>query len=204
MTVTSAGRIKLRTAAVIAALALALSGCAAGGEAGEGPSPQAVAELETFGLERLDARETITRLDAMTVADRPENLFASITPAELQLTVAAGEPGEEVVVLPMPDDAFYVSIAPFATQTHECFYHSLTTCLGEFGNLDVDVTVTDRETGKVVEQTRLTTFDNGFLGLWLSRGSSYEVSMTSEKGAGKIIVETDDDDPTCITTLQLS
>ncbi|GMA34464.1 CueP family metal-binding protein [Demequina litorisediminis] len=69
----------------------------------------------------------------------------------------------------MPDDAFYVSLAPYVDTTHECYFHSLTTCTGEMQGEDIDVTVTDVETGEVLVDEAMTTFDNGFVGLWLPR-----------------------------------
>lgn len=189
--------------AIAGALALIVSGCSTGGDSGEGPSPQAVSELQAVGIDGLDARETIEQLDTMPLAERPGNLFASITPTELQLTVAAGEPGEEQITLPMPEDEFYVSVAPFATQTHDCYYHSLTTCVGELGNAEVAVTVTDQTTGEVIMQETVTSFDNGFIGLWLPRGGTYDVTMTTETGTGSVVIGTGDEDATCVTTLQL-
>lgn len=35
----------------------------------------------------------------------------------------------EALDLRLPDDAFYLPIAPFVTQMHDCFHHSLTTCV---------------------------------------------------------------------------
>lgn len=33
--------------------------------------------------------------------------------------------------------------------SHDCFYHSLPTCLGELGNEDIQVTITDDATGLI-------------------------------------------------------
>ena len=48
--------------------------------------------------------------------------------------------------------------------SHGCFYHSLTTCLGELDNEDIQVTITDEATGEVLVDEATTTFDNGFIG----------------------------------------
>lgn len=46
--------------------------------------------------------------------------------------------------------------------SHGCFYHSLTTCLGELDNEDIQVTITDEATGEALVDEATTTFDNGF------------------------------------------
>ncbi|MEZ5085417.1 MAG: CueP family metal-binding protein [Tessaracoccus sp.] len=69
----------------------------------------------------------------------------------------------------MPEDEFYVSFAPYVSQTHDCHFHSLTTCVGELQNADVQVTVTDEASGETLVDEALTTYDNGFLGVWLPR-----------------------------------
>ena len=70
----------------------------------------------------------------------------------------------------MPSDEIYVSAAPYQSQTHDCYYHSPTGCLGELRNADVAVTVTDTATGEVIVDEDTRTLDNGFVGIWLPRG----------------------------------
>ncbi|MDP9822944.1 hypothetical protein J2S59_002753 [Nocardioides massiliensis] len=69
----------------------------------------------------------------------------------------------------MPEDRFYLAVAPYVDQTHECFYHSLTTCLGELDSADVRVKIVDEANDEVLVDEVRTTFDNGFLGFWLPR-----------------------------------
>lgn len=78
----------------------------------------------------------------------------------------------------MSDDEFYVSIAPYVGQTHECFFHSLTTCLGELRNEEVHVTVTTADDGAAIVDETVRTHDNGFAGLWLPRG--IDATLTAE------------------------
>lgn len=52
----------------------------------------------------------------------------------------AGEAQE--VTIDLPGEKPYVSIAPYVDTTHDCFYHSLTSCRGELGNEEVDVKIT--------------------------------------------------------------
>ncbi|MCQ9371042.1 CueP family metal-binding protein [Corynebacterium sp. 35RC1] len=212
-------RIPAQAAAAVLVGALALSACtpdnetssssasaASSAEAAaavsEAPDVQWLAEHQLAGL---DSREIITLLDAQALDDRPTDLRASIKPEVLELSDTSGE----TVTLTMPEDEFYVSIAPYLDKTHDCFYHSLTTCKGELGNRDVDVKVTDSAGNVVIEQAT-TTFDNGFVGLWLPRDLQGELSITlagdTPEGAKTATVPlgTSADDPTCVTTVQLT
>ncbi len=157
--------------------------------------------LAALGLEGADARTIIDALDALPLAERPETLFASVRPDELLVT--DGDADEES--LPMPDDAFYVSFAPYDEQTHDCYFHSLTTCTGEIQNEDVHVTVTDEATGEVLIDEVRTTFDNGFVGLWLPRGIDATLTVEYDgRSASTTVSTTNEDDATCITTMRLA
>ena len=85
----------------------------------------------------MDATEVVEHLDTMAVSDRPDTLIASVQPTELVLTDTTGG---STATLPMPDDTFYLSVAPYEAETHDCTFHSLTTCLGEMPGESVDVT----------------------------------------------------------------
>lgn len=166
--------------------------------------------LEPYGFadaathEIADPRDIIDALDAMLVDERPATLFASVNGATLELSHADGVNEEETLSLPMPEDEFYVSVAPYIEHTHDCYFHSLTTCLGELGNTGVHVTVTNTETGATLIDEQRTTFDNGFVGLWVPRDAVLEIRIEGESGSGSVDVSTSEEDPTCITTLQLT
>ncbi|CAM3023271.1 CueP family metal-binding protein [Prescottella defluvii] len=176
-----------------------LAGCASTDP--DGPSATAPADLlAEHGLDGLDAREVVTRLDAMPVADRPADLIASVKPRTVELSDSSGA----TTSLALPDDQFYVSIAPYVDRTHECYFHSLTTCLGEMPNEDVQVEVVDRATGAVLVDEALRVNDNGFFGLWLPRAVDATVTVESGGRSTTSEISTHDDDPTCVTTLQLA
>ena len=78
----------------------------------------------------------------------------------------------------LPDNQTYVSIAPYLTSTHDCFYHSLTTCLGELDNEDIQVTITDDAIGLI------------------------EVSYQGRTGTTEF--STTDDGAICVTDLRLT
>jgi len=170
---------------------LLLVGCTSASE------PDLLAEKDLDGLL---ARDIIERLDTMPVAERDEHLMASVRPDELLLSTSDGSEA----ALPMPEDEFYLSIAPYIETTHDCYYHSLTTCLGELANQDVTVTVVDNATGEAVFDERLTTYDNGFVGIWLPRDLEATLTVESDgRSASTAISTAGSEQPTCITTLQL-
>ena len=197
----------IRTFAVAVTAVLVLSACTA-----ETQPPTGVdgaddvplvrdAMLKDHGLAGLDAREIIDRLDALPTAERPDDLIVSIRPNELMLTDAA----QRETTLPMPDDQFYVSIAPYENQTHDCYFHSLTTCAGEIQNADVHMLVTDADSGDILIDETRTTFDNGFVGLWLPRDTDVTVAIEYDgRSATTDLSTSNDDDTTCVTTMQLT
>jgi len=159
------------------------------------------AMMRDHGLDGLNAREIIDRLDALPTAERPDDLMVSIRPNELTLSDAA----QREVTLAMPDDEFYVSIAPYDNQTHECYFHSLTTCTGEIQNSDVQVLVTNAASGEILVDKMRTTFDNGFVGLWLPRDIDVNVAIEYDGRSATTELSTSGDEAaTCVTTMQLA
>ncbi|SNC59781.1 hypothetical protein SAMN05445756_0138 [Kytococcus aerolatus] len=190
-------------AVFVAILALVLAGCAV---TPSGPAPSSVSSqtserefLADHGLSGLDVRQVIERLDTMPVADRPTDLLASVQPEALVLT----DDQERETRLPLPEDEVYISIAPYRDQTHDCYFHSLTTCLGELASEEVQVTLTGADGEVIIDEARQT-YDNGFIGLWVPRDT--EVTLTIEhegQEANARISTMNDDDATCITTMRL-
>src|SRR5690625_7461118 len=60
---------------------------------------------------------------------------ASITGTELIIT----ENDDQELDYDLPEDDFFVSIAPFINETHTCSIHSLTICLGKLVDKDLDI-----------------------------------------------------------------
>ncbi|MFV0632753.1 CueP family metal-binding protein [Demequina sp.] len=209
-------RTARRAVAVVSTTALltvGLAACSGTPEATEpAPTPTEIATpeptstaaqeiLEPFGFADLSAKELVDTLDAQPLEERPADLRVSIRPDELLVSDASGAEA----AMPMPQDAFYVSLAPYVDSTHECYFHSLTTCTGEMQNVPIDVLVTDAETGKVLIDEEITTFANGFLGLWLPRDRQVEVTFESEGRSATTTLDTSNpDDATCVTTMQLA
>ncbi|MCD1285114.1 hypothetical protein CV023_04540 [Brevibacterium sp. CCUG 69071] len=195
-------RSRLRLCATMTALAtstvLLLSGCADAEPSADAGSDHSL--VVEHNLDGLNAQEIIKRLDTTKVADRSSELIASIESDQLVLT----DDQNNQTTLPMPEDEFYVSIAPYRGQTHECYFHSLTTCRGELANTDVDVTVVEATSGKTILDETLTTYDNGFVGLWLPRGIDATLTVSTGDRIAKQDISTRIDDPTCLTGLQLT
>ena len=191
--------------AVAAALAVGIGGYAIASTANpeQSQAQQDVTEeiLAAQGLTGMDAVEIIEKLDTQPVADRPTDLIASIRPDELVLIDGSGREGS----LPMPGDKFYMSFAPYFTQTHPCHFHSLTTCTAEIQDTDIEVLIVDNATGEALVDETMRTFDNGFVGVWLPRNVEVTLTVTLEGKTGSDVFATSQpDDGTCLTTIQLT
>ena len=191
MTTTFAPRHRALAAALTAS-ALALSAC--------GSTQPGSTVLEQHGLAGMDATEVVEHLDTMAVSDRPDTLIASVQPTELVLTDTTGG---STATLPMPDDTFYLSVAPYRNTTHDCYFHSLTTCVGELGDEPLHLTVVGDD-GEVLLDEERTTNSNGFVGLWLPRDIDATLTITHENGSITTPISTGADDPTCLTDLPLT
>ncbi|WP_196426771.1 CueP family metal-binding protein [Lysinibacillus cavernae] len=123
---------------------------------------------------------------------------ASITSRQLIVT----DKEEKELAYALPEDEFFVSIAPYITETHPCTNHSLTGCQGELANQELAVYIEDSK-GRVLVDETMKTPANGFIDLWLPRDQTYNIKMEHE---GKIVestFSTYERDGTCITTMQL-
>jgi len=189
-----------RAAIAAAALTLALTGCSA---ADPEPTADGTVSQDTFlttqGLAAMDAVEIIDHLDRQKVTERPTDLIASVRADELLLSS-----DDQEVVVDLPDNQTYVSVAPYITSTHDCFYHSLTTCLGELDNEDIQVTITDEATGEVLIDEQTTTFDNGFVGFWIPDEATGTIEITHQGRTGVTEFSTTEDGATCVTDLRLT
>ncbi|WP_256840848.1 CueP family metal-binding protein [Ornithinimicrobium cryptoxanthini] len=196
----------MRLSAALAASTLALvavAGCST--EPDETAARDTAAEvagaesalLAEHGLQGMTATQIVDTLDAST-DPRPLALGASVKPGQVMLT-----DGVEEILLDLPEDKFYVSIAPFVDSTHECYFHSLGTCQGELTQEPVQVKITDAG-GDILVDEEVTTGTNGFAGFWLPRDIAGTIEIEHEGRTGSVDFTTDDESPTCITTLQLS
>ncbi|AIQ28682.1 hypothetical protein P40081_11225 [Paenibacillus sp. FSL P4-0081] len=124
---------------------------------------------------------------------------ASIT--STQLIVDSGGPNE--VTYALPENEFFLSVAPYVQKTHPCATHSLTGCQGEMAGQDFDVYIEDAEGKEVMKQT-VKSQPNGFIDLWLPRDQKLQITVTHDGKQAKTEVSTFKSDDTCLTTMQLS
>lgn len=123
---------------------------------------------------------------------------ASINGKELVVTKS----DDSKIVYDLTNEDFFVSIAPYIDQTHPCTFHSLTGCQGELIEKEFDVLIQDSEGNTIVDE-RITSHPNGFIDLWLPRNKTYQVEIHYEGRIAKTTLSTHEEDPTCITTMQL-
>lgn len=142
-----------------------------------------------------DIKELVHEYSVGNISDET----ASITSEELIVTNSDGE--EKVYSL--PEDEFFVSIAPYINQTHPCTDHSLTGCQGEMIEKEVDVYIEDSEGNVIIDET-MKTLENGFIDLWLPRDKTYNVTMDHDGKTVKSELSTFEQDGTCVTTMQLT
>ncbi len=133
-----------------------------------------------------------------SVGSFADDVTASITSHELIVK----DKGKESTY-DLPNDEFFVSIAPFITTTHPCGIHSLTGCQGELVQKDFDVFIQDEEGNVVVDET-MTSLENGFIDLWLPRDKNFQVKITHDGKTVDANISTFEGDNTCITTMQLT
>lgn len=118
-------------------------------------------------------------------------------------TLAVTGTGNKVTSYELPEDEFFVSIAPYIDQTHPCAIHNLAGCQGELANEPFQVTVTDADGNKVLSEP-MNAHPNGFIDLWLPREQTYKITIEHEGRTAESDISTYEDDNTCITTMQLS
>lgn len=156
--------------------------------------------LERLELADAEGKPLVDELEAVSLDDRRDDLIASVREDHLAVIEAATE---EEAALPLPEDEFYLSIAPYVQQTHPCGYHSLTTCVGELPNTDFDVLIVDDEGETILDET-VTSEDNGFFGLWLPRDIEGEVTIEYDGLSVTGPFTTTGEAKTCETDLQLA
>lgn len=191
-----------RAAPAIAVLAgtLLVTGCTGADTSPPTAVDSGAALLAEHGLDGLDVRELVESLDALPLDERTGTLTTAVSAEAVTLT----DQHEHTAEVPLPDDEIYVSVAPYRSQTHDCYVHSPTGCRGELRNADVRVTVTDTASGEAIMDDDLKTFDNGFVGFWLPRGIETSISITHDgRTATSELSTVGDDAQTCLTTMRL-
>jgi len=146
-------------------------------------------------LDSKDVKELVQKYSVGKITDQS----ASITSTQLIVT----DSNEKELVYDLPEEEFFVSIAPFINETHPCENHSLTGCQGEMVDQSFDLYIEDMD-GKVILDRTMNSESNGFIDLWLPRDKTYNVRISHKGKQVESEISTFEKDGTCITTLQLA
>ncbi|MGN7477813.1 CueP family metal-binding protein [Solibacillus silvestris] len=143
--------------------------------------------------------DDIKNLVAEYSANKTTDEKASITSTQLIVTDA----NDNEITYALPEDEFFVSIAPYIQGTHPCKDHSLTGCQGELVQKEINVLI-ENEKGEVVVDEAMTTLENGFIDLWLPRNEAFIIEMSYDGKSATGDLTTFEEDGTCVTTMQLT
>jgi len=151
-------------------------------------------------------KNTPTEIDAQSIKKMVQEYStdiltaksASITSTQLIVT----ENDEQSSTYDLPDNEFFLSIAPYVDQTHPCAIHSLTGCPGEMVEKEFNVNIKD-EGGTVIVDEKMKSQSNGFIDLWLPRDTKYSITVEHDGKTAESEISTFETDDTCLTTMQL-
>lgn len=129
-----------------------------------------------------------------------ETKSASINATQLVVT----DKDDQTKTYTLPEEEFFLSIAPYIEQTHPCAVHSLTGCQGEMKNKEFLVTIHDSEGNTFMKEEPMKTGKNGFMDLWLPRNRTYLIRLVHDGKVAESQLSTYEQDNTCITTMELN
>ncbi|MCF7925355.1 MAG: CueP family metal-binding protein [Candidatus Izimaplasma sp.] len=152
--------------------------------------------LADLGLDNLSSKAILDGLADGSIT--PDGYAVSVYDDELVVIA-----DDERFYLDMPEDQFYLSVAPFIDQTHECLYHSATGCRGEMKDETFHISLIS-DSGTVIMDETITSQSNGFIDLWLPRDIEGTLTITYNDLSTSKTITTYTDDKTCETTMQLT
>lgn len=155
--------------------------------------------LAACGTNSEKSEDVRALVDDYSAGNFTDDQQASITSSELIIT----NEDESEETYDLPDDEFFISIAPFKNETHPCEIHSLTGCQGELVDADFDMIIKN-QAGEIVVDETINSGKNGFVDLWLPRDETYNVEVQYDEQTVESEISTFEGDRTCITTMQLS
>ncbi len=153
--------------------------------------------IERHQLSGLSLSNMVSTLENML--DENDGFSASINGEALILSDNLGSERIE-----LPDHLFYLSVAPYIERTHTCTIHNLVTCRGELKEETFNIQVYDLETNELIINDEYTSASNGFIGLWLPKNRSLQITITYGIYTGFSEIQTLPSSPTCLTTLKLT
>jgi hypothetical protein len=153
--------------------------------------------LEAYDLDGKSTKQLVEYLEDKL--DEPYGLNASINSDSLII-----KDNREQVTIDLDEDLFYLSMAPYFNQTHPCGIHSLITCRGELKNETFKVKITNSATDEVIMNKSMTSYHNGFIGVWLPKDQTFTIEIEKDGSYATATVETSSGSNTCLTTLKLT
>ncbi|MGS0972735.1 MAG: CueP family metal-binding protein [Candidatus Izemoplasmataceae bacterium] len=153
-------------------------------------------DLESVGLDGMSGKDILTGVaDGSIVV---EGFGLSVYDDELVVILE-----DTRLSVDMPEDEFYLSVAPYIDTTHECAFHSATGCRGEMKQEEFFVEFIDLD-GNVVISENMISMSNGFIDLWLPRDIEGTLTITQGELSTSKVISTESGEPTCETTMQLT
>lgn len=147
-----------------------------------------------YDIEEQDLKKLVSLLE--NKLDEKAGLNVSVKPNAVIFSDENEETSRSI------KDEFYLSIAPYINQTHDCFYHNLISCRGELVNTKMHVKIVD-EKENIIFDKDITTYENGFYGFWLEKDMEGKIEVTYDDKTVSSKITTNEDAPTCLTTLHL-
>lgn len=111
-------------------------------------------------------------------------------------------PDRRNVKIELPNNEFYLAVAPYLNHTHSCEIHYTSSCDGEMKERTFEINALD-EHGNLILNNSISSMRNGFFELWLPRNKSIKLQIKYNTSIGEEILTTSDGSRTCITTIKL-
>lgn len=147
-------------------------------------------------LLNLDAKQAIAKANEWR--DSSPKITSHITQTE----VIFDFPDGQTVTKKVPDSIFYLAVAPYINETHECELHYPSSCNGELAEKSFKVTAKD-ENGIVYFDGNIITLKHGFFEIWVPRNRNLTLTINYNNLTGEEKLSTNSDSRTCITTIKL-
>jgi len=153
-------------------------------------------DLASIGLDGMSGKEILTGVADGSI--KVDGFGLSVYDDELMVLV-----NDKKISVNMPDDEFYLSVAPYIGSTHTCGFHSATGCRGELKQETFFVEFVDSDNNVILSE-EISTMSNGFFDLWLPRNIEGTLTITQGDLTTSKLISTESGQPTCETTMKLT
>lgn len=153
--------------------------------------------LDRYNLQNMDIYELVSYFEETLNEDEALNVF--ITGKALTIN-----DHKDTIEIDLPQEQFFLSLAPYINQTHPCSNHNLITCRGELTNQNFELKIIDLNTNVIIIDQTVTSEKNGFIGVWLPKNIDVQITVTQNNLSSTTQITTNNTSNTCLTTLKLS